>query len=259
MLLSVRSLSYSYGSSPVLRKISFAAGSGQIIAVLGANGAGKTTLFRCILGLLKGYGGSIELEGAEVHSLPPRHLAELAAYIPQSGTALPGYSVLSLVEMGTVRQLSPLSAPGQAQRAAAWEALEQVGMQSFASRRFDRLSGGEQQMVLIARALAQRARILLMDEPTAHLDFGNNLRVLDRLRCLAAEGYLILFSTHDPQTALQYAQSVLALFDGTVAAYGRPEDVLDAALFRRLYGVKVRLLNTDAGRFVVPEREEAKR
>ncbi len=256
MLLSIQKLSCAYGTNPVLREISFDAEGGQTVAVLGANGAGKTTLFRCILGLVKGYEGSILLEGAEARTLPPRRLSELMAYIPQTGTTLPGYSVLSMVETGTARQLSPFSSPGAAQRRAAWEALEQVGMEPFAARRFDRLSGGEQQMVLIARALAQGSRMLLMDEPSAHLDFGNNLRVLERLRRLAQEGYLILFSTHDPQTALQHAQTVLALCDGTVAAYGPPEEVLDAGLLRRLYSVEVRLLDTDAGRFVIPGREE---
>ncbi|WP_312636573.1 ABC transporter ATP-binding protein [Oscillibacter sp.] len=256
MLLSIQKLSCSYGTNPVLREVSFDAEGGRTVAVLGANGAGKTTLFRCILGLVRGYEGSILLEGAEARTLPPRRLSELAAYIPQSGAALPGYSVLSMVETGTARQLSPFSSPGETQRKAAWAALEQVGMEGFATRRFDRLSGGEQQMVLIARALAQRSRILLMDEPSAHLDFGNNLRVLDRLRRLAGEEYLILFSTHDPQTALQHAQAVLALCDGTVAAYGPPDKVLDAALLRRLYGVEVRLLETDAGRFVIPGREK---
>lgn len=256
MLMNVQKLSYSYGASPILREVSFSAEAGQIVAVLGANGAGKTTLFRCMLGLLKGYGGSIELDGTEICALSPRKLAELVAYIPQSGAAVPGYAALNLVELGTARQLSSFSVPGEAQRKAAWAALEQVGMAAFAARRFDRLSGGEQQLVLIARALAQNARILLLDEPAAHLDFGNNLRVLERLRRLAAEGYLVLFSSHDPQAALQYAQSVLALCDGEAAAFGPPGEVLDAALLHRLYGVDAQILDTAAGRFVAPGRRE---
>ena len=255
-MLNIGGLSYSYGTAPVLREVSLSAEAGQMIAILGANGAGKTTLFRCILGLLRGYTGRIELDGREVRTLSPRQLAGLASYIPQSGAAFPGYSVLSLVEMGTARQLSPLATPGETQRRGAWAALEQVEMENFALRRFDRLSGGEQQLVLIARALAQQSEILLMDEPTAHLDYGNSIHVLSQIRSLAKAGYLILFSTHDPQLTLQFAHSVLALSGGRIVALGPPKEVLTAALLNQLYGVRVRLLDTVAGRFIAPEQED---
>lgn len=257
MRLEIRDLACSYTGDPVLRGVSFSADAGQVLAVLGANGAGKTTLFRCILGQLRGFTGQILLDGQEVRSLTPRALAGTVAYIPQAGSVAPSYSVLSFVELGIARRLSPFSVPGEPERREAWRALEQVGMEAFALRRFDHLSGGEQQMVLIARALAQRSCILLMDEPTAHLDYGNSLRVLRQMCHLASEGYLILYSTHDPQSVLQSAHLTLALSEGQAIAYGVPTQILDEALFAKLYGVQVHIVDTQAGRFIVPFGEEA--
>ena len=252
MKLEVRNLSFSYGNHAVLRDISFGLDKGEFLSVLGPNGVGKSTLFRCILGRLDGYGGKITSDGDDLKTMPRREAARRMAYIPQIHQPTFSYSVLDTVLMGTARQLSPLAQPGKAQVQCAMAALERVGAAHLAQRDFTRLSGGEQQLVLVARAIAQQAEILIMDEPTSALDYGNQLRVLQLVRELAGEGYGVLLSTHNPQHALTFATRTLALCDGYVAALGKPDDVLTPELVSKLYGVDVIFAETPAGRVLVP-------
>jgi len=158
--------------------------------------------------------------------------------------------------MGTARQLSPFAQPGRAQVERAMQALERVGAAHLCQRDFTRLSGGEQQLVLVARALAQQAEILVMDEPTSALDYGNQLHVLHLVRALAQEGYAVLLSTHNPQHALSYATHVLALCGGSVAAFGAVDDVLTRELVARLYGVDVLFETIGSERVIVPVNEQ---
>lgn len=250
MSLEVSNLSFSYGKAPLLQQLSFSLGEGELIALLGPNGAGKTTLFRCILGLNEGYTGSITVEGSEVRSLTPRQLSHRIAYIPQIHYPAFQYSVLEMVLMGTTHRLSVVSAPGKRENLDAMQALDTLGIAHLAQRDYGRLSGGEQQMVLIARALVQQTKLLLMDEPTASLDYGNQLRVLSAVRRLARDGYTILLSTHNPQHALSYADRVLALAGGTLAADGPARKVISPALLKTLYGVDVEF--SPDGRYILP-------
>ena len=222
-MLEVEHLRFSFGAREVLRGVDLRAEPGELVFVLGANGAGKTTLFRCILGLLPGYQGCVRVDGCDVSSLAPRALAKKIAYIPQTSHMIFPYTALELVLMGTNRRLGLFSAPGRRERAIAMEALEELGIADYAHRSFAELSGGEQQLVLAARALAQQARLLLMDEPTSALDFGNQVRVLERVSALTLRGYTVLLSCHNPQHAMLYAQRVVALHDGLVAADGPPD------------------------------------
>ena len=257
MTLTVKDLTYRYAktAAPVLQGISFSAESGDFLSVLGANGAGKSTLFRCLLGGLTDYTGAIALDGRDVRTLPRRETAEHIAYIPQIHRPTFGYSVLDTTLMGLTRQLSPFRSPTPEMEKQAMDALEQMGVALLAERNFATLSGGEQQLVLIARALCQQSDILVMDEPTSSLDYGNQLRVLERVRLLAWQGYTVLLSTHDPQHALRFSQKVLALSGGQVAAEGDTADVLTPELLRRLYGVEAVLLDTPYGRALLPGEE----
>ena len=252
MSLSVQKLSFSYGERPVLEDISFSLEKGEFLSVLGPNGVGKSTLFRCILGLLPGYQGRILSDGEDMRGLSRREMSRRIASIPQINRPSFGYSVLDTVLMGTTRQLSAFAQPGQAQVRQAMDALDRVGAAQLAERDFTHLSGGEQQLVLVARAIAQQAGILVMDEPTSALDYGNQLRILGLVRELASEGYGVLLSTHNPQHALTFASRILALADGRVAALGRPEEVLTQALVHRLYGVNAAFAETQGGRMLVP-------
>lgn len=252
MKLHIQDLSFSYGSHQVLQNVSFFAKKGDLMAILGPNGTGKTTLFRCILGTLPHYLGNITIDGENIRNMGRQELAKRLAYIPQAHGAAFSYSVLDMVLMGTARQLSPFSSPGHRQISAAEDALSQVGISDLAQRSFSHLSGGERQLVLIARALAQQADILIMDEPTSNLDFGNQLRILEKIRQLAHSGYTILLSTHNPQHALAFSSNILALTDGHVAAFGPPQQHLTPELLQKLYQVNTILVDTPAGKSILP-------
>ena len=252
MSLTVKNLSFSYGAHQVLTDISFDLHKGEFLSVLGPNGVGKSTLFRCILGLLPGYTGQILSDKDDMRTLPHRETARRIAYIPQIHTPTFGYTVLDTVLMGTSRQVGMFAQPGKEQIAIASEALSRVGAAHLTQRNFSNLSGGEQQLVLVARAIAQQADVLVMDEPTSALDYGNQLRILQLVRELAQEGYAVLLSTHNPQHALSFASRILALSGGRVAALGDAQDVLTEDLVHTLYGVHVTFAQTPGGRVLVP-------
>lgn len=252
MSIRVSGLHFAYSAVPVLNGIDFSLEKGELLAVLGPNGAGKSTLFRCILGAEKAYRGSITVDGQEARTLSPRALAARIAYIPQVHAYAFPYSVEETVLMGTAHTLSPFALPGKAQQAAAKAAMEAVGIAHLAEKTAAKLSGGEQQLVLVARALAQQAKVIVMDEPTSSLDYGNQARVLERVRALADAGYGIMLSTHNPQHALWYADRVLALSKGKVAAAGEPKAVITEGLLERLYGVRASLIETETGLFITP-------
>jgi iron complex transport system ATP-binding protein len=260
MSLLVENLSFSYGERAVLQGVSFEAQKGEFLSILGPNGVGKSTLFRCILGTLRVREGRICVNGRDVAGLSQRQRARCFAYIPQIHRPTFGYSVLDTVLMGTTRRLSAFQRPGQAQEKLALAALERMGVVRLAQRDFSRLSGGEQQLVLIARAIAQQSDVLIMDEPTSALDYGNQLRVLQQVRALSREGYTVLLSTHNPQHALTFADRVLALQNGAAVALGESKSVLTPELIRRLYGVETVLADTPGGSVLVPlpERTEGR-
>ncbi len=252
MSIEVCDLSFAYCTRDVLKHVSFSACSGELLAILGPNGVGKTTLFRCILGLQRRYGGSILIDGADAHTLTPRELAHRVAYIPQTHGQTFSYTVLDMVLMGTTHMVSSMSVPKRREMDAAHAALERMGVSHLSGKNFSHLSGGEQQLVLIARALAQQTHTLLMDEPTSSLDYGNQALVLQQVRALADEGYTVLISTHNPQHAIWYADSALALLDGEAAAIGKPTQILDKSLIQKLYGVEVNLVETEHGPLLSP-------
>lgn len=255
--IEAKDVRFSYGKREILHGVNFAAQRGQLIAVLGPNGAGKSTLFRCLLGLYGSYRGSIAIEGREVKTMQPREIAAKVAYIPQTHTPTFHYTVLEMVLMGTTHRVRGLKSPGEQETAIAREALAQVGIADMEQRSYGRLSGGEQQLVLIARALAQQTELLIMDEPTSSLDYGNQLRVMQRVKKLAQQGYTILLSSHNPQQALLFADRILALHDGVICADGSPDAVITAELLQTLYGIETRLTASEAGRLIVPMLKEA--
>ncbi len=161
-----------------------------------------------------------------------------------------------VVLMGTAHTLSPFASPGKPQERIAEEALRTLGIETLSDRPFDTLSGGEQQLVLIARALAQQVKILLMDEPTSSLDYGNQIRVLSAVKRLSEDGYTVLLSTHNPQHAMWYADRALALLSGRVEALGPVREILTPALLQTLYGVKTDIMDTSGGPAILPVIKE---
>ncbi len=255
MSLTVENLKFAYGRQEVLKGISFTASEGELLSVLGCNGAGKSTLFKCMLGLLEGYSGRILADGQDIKTLSLRKLARKTAYIPQLHYPAFSYSVFDMVLMGTAHRVSPMASPGDKEKIRTHNALEQMGIAGLAERSYNHLSGGEQQLVLMARALAQEARILILDEPTASLDFGNRIRVLSKIRELVGNGYTVIQSTHDPENAFMYSDRVLAVKSGRVIAEGAPSEILTEELMRELYGVEVdvRSLDDDKIRICIPK------
>lgn len=239
MSISIHDVSFSYGRREVLSHVSVEIPDGALVNVLGPNGVGKSTLFRCILCLEDTYTGSIMVNGRDLKACSVRERAREISFIPQAHTSAYDYEVLDVVLMSTAGSIGSFSTPGRAERRRAWEALERVGIEALAHRPVTQVSGGEQQLTLIARALAQQARTIVMDEPTSALDFGNTARVLACVRQLAREGYTIVQSTHQPDQAFLYADRVLALQAGRVRAFGAPKDVITSELVADLYGVNV--------------------
>ncbi|NPD31075.1 ABC transporter ATP-binding protein [Eggerthellaceae bacterium zg-1084] len=239
--VSVQGLGFAYGEHRVLSGVSFSVETGSLVSLLGPNGTGKSTLFRCLLGLERGYEGQIRVQGREVRDLPSAQRARMMAYIPQSHRPIYDYDVIDVALMGGSAGGGAFFRPGAAHLRRAEEALERVGIAHLARASYTRISGGEQQLVLVARALAQGARILVMDEPTSALDFGNTLRVLECVKGLAGEGYAVIQSTHQPDQAFLYADQALVLHGGGVAAFGRPREVITSSLVSRIYGVDVRV------------------
>ncbi|MGN0293709.1 MAG: ABC transporter ATP-binding protein [Lachnospiraceae bacterium] len=246
-MLRVNHFSFSYGKGrqPVLEDLNFHIGEGRLIALLGPNGAGKSTLFKCVLGFLKNYEGEIFLGGKNIKGLSRKELARLAAYIPQSEQPAFNYTVMDSVLMGTTGSLSPLSSPGEEQIQTAREAIDYLGIGYMAQRGINEISGGERQLTMLARAMAQKARLLIMDEPTANLDYGNQQMVMDNVKQMAGQGYTILLSTHNPEHALQYATHVLAIKDHHILADGTVEEVLTEELIRAIYGLKVKVVELE--------------
>ena len=247
VVLETRALDFGYGERTIGRDVSFSLGAGEVLAVLGPNGGGKTTLFRTLLGLLPVQAGSIQLEGLALGAYQRDALARVAGYVPQGHAPQFAYSVREIVLMGRTAHLAPFAVPGAHDRETAERAIASLALTALADRPYTELSGGERQLVLIARALAQGPRLLVLDEPTAGLDFGNQLRVLDEISGLARQGIAVVFSTHDPDQAFLCAQRVLLLSQGRAPIVGTPNDIITADNLRTLYGVEVEVKEFSVG------------
>lgn len=250
--LTVEDLSYGYPGHVVGHKLSFTVGAGEVLCVLGRNGEGKSTLFKTILGLLPPRAGTLRVDGEPISSWSPRRRALTFGYVPQhSGGAFP-FTVGELVLMGRTAHRGPFAAPSATDRAAAEEAIAALGIEHLAQREWLRVSGGERQLALVARALAQEPRILVLDEPTASLDFGNQVRVLDAVRSLAeTRGLSVLLSTHHPEQAFACADQVAVLAGGKLLQIGAPADVITPATLRACYSVEVAVLPVAEDRYRV--------
>lgn len=241
MKLELRSASFSYGSVPVLRNVSFSAESGQIVSILGRNGAGKTTLLKCLLQFCRFQSGSLLIDGEDAAKIPPSRFWKMAAYVPQGGERTVSYTAGEAVLLGRSPHLGLFGMPGKRDREIAEKAMKLAGVAEWKERRLDQLSGGQRQLVLIARALAAEPGILFMDEPETGLDFRNQLVILKFLRKLAKEdGLLILFSTHSPDHALRISDRTLLFLRDRTPLFGPSEEILTEERMRDAFGVEVR-------------------
>jgi len=246
--LAAHEVHFAYGARSVLRGTSLTVGPGEIVSVLGANGSGKTTLLRVLLGLARPRAGCVTLNGKPLARYAPRERARCLAYVPQSHTMPFPYTVLEIAVLGRLPHTGLIHPPTRRDHDVALETLDRLGIASLARRPYAEISGGERQLALIARALTQGARILVMDEPVSGLDYGNQLRFLQHLRRLAADGYAILKATHHPEHALLASTRVILLCDGVVAGDGPPGEAVTSATIRRLYAVDVVAFHAPNGR-----------
>ncbi len=256
--LEARAVHFRRGTRVILDDITIRLRSGEIVALLGANGAGKSTLFRILLGFLKPERGEVRLGDKPLMGYSRRTLAQRIAYVPQAHVAPFPYRVRDVVLLGRLAETGIFRAPRAADHQAVGEVLERLAITHLAARPYTEISGGERQLTLIARALAQGAGILVMDEPMTGLDYGYQIRLLQHLVDLAGSGHSILLSTHNPEHAVQAATRIAVLRDGAIMADGPPIQIITPALIRALYGVAVSTLTNAEGQIViVPAMERA--
>jgi len=246
-LLRLEQLSFAYHRSEVLADVELGVEQGEVLALLGPNGSGKTTLLKLVLGLLRPSRGSIRLHDRDIRTIPRQELARTVAYVPQVHKESFAYRVCDVVLMGRMPHSAFFARYGETDRRIAGEALERLGIGHLAERPYTEVSGGERQLTLIARAMAQGARTFVMDEPTNGLDYGNQLRLLERLKALAGAGYTVIFSTHHPDHALAVADRVVMMRHGRVIRDGTVGETLTPEAMQELYSVDVRLYSVEEG------------
>ncbi|MDO4841862.1 MAG: ABC transporter ATP-binding protein [Phoenicibacter congonensis] len=240
MALEVKGVKLAYSTHEVLKGVNFVANPGDFIAVIGPNGVGKSTLFKCILGFLSHYTGEILVDGTNIKTLSRSQIAREIAYIPQSTQQVFDYTALELTLMGLASRLGHFKNPSKADEEECLSALADLGIAHLAHRGCGEISGGEYQLVMLARALVQQAKVLIMDEPTANLDYGNQFKVMQRIESLSKSGFTILTSTHDPNQVFLHANRALVLKDGMVKVDGAPSSVLTEDILSDLYSIDVK-------------------
>jgi cobalamin transport system ATP-binding protein len=252
--IALGSVTVVLGGRPVVDAVDLEVAQGEWVALIGPNGAGKTTLLRAVARLVP-FTGSIELEGAPTSELSRTELSRLLAVVPQEPSTPPWMTVGEYVLLGRTPHLGALAKEGSRDRDAAARALGRLDLLGYADRRLGTLSGGEKQRVVVARALAQEARVVLLDEPTASLDIGHQQQALELLDLLRAEsGLTLVAAMHDLTLAAQYAGRMVLLDEGRVVADGAPADVLTEALIARHYDATIEVVSVDGRIAVVPSR-----
>jgi iron complex transport system ATP-binding protein len=252
--VELREVTVELGGRPVVDRVGAVIAEGEWLGLIGPNGAGKTTLLRAIARLVP-FTGEIVLAGRSLTELPRGELARLVAVVPQDPSTPPWMTVAEYVLLGRTPHLGPLAKEGTRDRDAAARALARLDLLPFAGRRLETLSGGEKQRVVVARALAQEAPIVLLDEPTAALDIGHQQQALELLDGLRAEsGLTLVAAMHDLTLAAQYADRMLLLDGGRVVADGTPTDVLTEAAIARHYGAAIDVVQLEDRIAVVPRR-----
>lgn len=233
--IDVNDLAIGYGRRRVGSGISFSLSAGEVLCLLGPNGSGKSTLFKTVLGLLPLQGGHIQIDGEDLSAWSRGALARYVAYVPQAHTSSFAFSVLDVVLMGRGARIGLFASPGSHDADVAHECLERLGIVDLARRIYTELSGGERQLVLIARALAQEPQVLILDEPTSSLDFGNQIRVLDHIHALRDQGLAIFLCTHQPEHALKVADRVALFKAGRLHGIGQAQTIVTLGSLAWLY------------------------
>lgn len=252
MILEVKDAVCGYGSKRIVENISLSVKSGEILCLLGPNGVGKTTFFKSILGFLKLLGGEILLDGKDISALPKRLLARSVGYVPQAHTPPFPFKVLDVVTMGRTAHIGIFASPSRNDCRIAEEALETLGISYLRDSIYTEISGGERQMVLIARALTQQPGILIMDEPTSNLDFGNQVKVLGQINNLAEKGLGVILTSHFPNHVFLCSTKVALMQKNNVFNIGAADEVVTEENLKSAYGINVKIsgISDSKGAFV---------
>ncbi|ACF13420.1 ABC transporter-related protein [Chloroherpeton thalassium ATCC 35110] len=233
-----------YDGQAILKNISLTIRSGEIVCLLGPNGVGKTTLFKTILGFIPPIAGEVSIGSVPISRFSPKDFAKLVAYVPQAHHTPFPYKVKDVVLFGRAVHLGMFGRPGKKDRAVAAQALELLEIAHLAERAFTELSGGERQMVIFARALTQQARFIILDEPTSSLDYGNQVRVIRKIKSLCNQSIGILMSTHMPDHAFMLGAKVMVMDKGQLYRFGEPDKTLTPETLKKIYGVDVQVFDT---------------
>ena len=235
-MLKVADLKCGYDRTEIVHGVSFTVEPGEFACIMGANGCGKSTTMKTILDILKPMGGSVELDGRDVFAMSSEERARNFAYIPHNHPPPFPFTVADVVLLGRTPHIGEFARVRDKDRVVAYQAMCQLSIEGMADKVYSELSGGQQQLVLIARAIAQQPKVLLMDEPTASLDFGNQQLVLSRMRKLTDDGMAVLMVTHDPGHAFFCADKVIMMEQGLVLGTGSAEEIITEPNLKRIYG-----------------------
>jgi len=247
-MICVKDISFSYGNKNIFKEISFEVKEREILCLIGPNGSGKSTLLDCILGLKHTQNGYVNIKDKEVSSYKPNELAKHIAYVPQKQTSSFPYKVLDMVVMGRAAHIKAFARPSEEDKNQARSALDYVGLKGFEERLFTELSGGEAQLVMIARAITQDTKVIIMDEPTSHLDYHNELMVLEVIsKLVKTKGVSVIMATHFPNHAYYFPNQGIStrvgiLHESRIQVLGRPSEVLTEAHISNTFRIKSKVL-----------------
>ena len=243
LIYSIRNLSFTYPAHHhmVLENVSLDIAEGDVVSILGVNGAGKSTLLNCMLGFNRPQAGEIFLMDRNLRSMPEREIASVVGYVPQSHTPAFGHTVFEFVQMGCASRIGFLSHPGKKEHEDTAAALTEMGIAHLSNRPYTELSGSERQQAIIARAIVTHPRIILFDEPTAHLDVGNQIRVLRLIKQFSEKGFAVVITTHNPDHALLLGGSTAIIDNDGHLNYGKTEDIITEESFENVYGSGIKL------------------
>lgn len=252
MIMELKNISFAYpGASNIFSNISFSVEKGQIISILGPNGVGKTTLLNCMGNLAAPTSGEILIEGKSMRGMSAREVGMNIGFVPQFIIPSFAYEVLDYVVTGCAPRMGTFEKPKKEHYETARECLDQMEISHLSQKYYTHISGGERQQVSISRALAQRPKLILMDEPTAHLDYGNQIKVLRIIKKIASEGYAVVITTHNPDHALLLGGEVAAINTDGELTFGSCSDVINEKFLSSLYGIDLHLRHiNDIGRDV---------
>ena len=247
MIIEAQNLNFSYtkGGRQILKDVNMTLEEGQVMSILGPNGAGKSTLLNCIATLLESDSGIIKLDGRDTKQMKPREVASILSYVPQTHTPAFSYTVFNFVLMGRAPKIGMFEKPKDEDMEAVQRVLEEVGLTELADKPYTEISGGERQQATIARALVQEPKAILFDEPTAHLDYGNQIKTLRVIKSLAEKGYAIIITTHNPDHAIMLGGTVAILSKDGHLEVGPTDEIITEDKLKEVYDTDLKLVMMD--------------